>query len=140
MAVIKQFVDENQDKKIMIFVETKRECAMFEKISGINFLTLHGDLSQVQRERALNKFKRPGSRFILVGTDVASRGLDIENIDVVIQMGCRHIDSFVHRAGRTARKGKDGMNVLFFEHDKMRFVLDLEQKLNLNIEFTNRIQ
>ena len=46
VAVIKQFVDANPDKKIMIFVETKVECAQFERLAGMNFLTLHGDMSQ----------------------------------------------------------------------------------------------
>ena len=50
----------------------------------------------------------------MVGTDVAARGLDVEDIDVVIQVGVRDIDAFVHRSGRTARKGKSGLNVIFF--------------------------
>jgi ATP-dependent RNA helicase DDX21 len=50
----------------------------------------------------------------LVATDVAARGLDIDDIDVVIQVGCRHIDSYVHRSGRTGRVGKNGENILFF--------------------------
>jgi superfamily II DNA/RNA helicase len=61
-----------------------------------------------------------------VATDVAARGLDIDDIDVVIQCGCRHIDSFVHRSGRTGRVGKNGTNILFFESDDFKFVLDLE--------------
>lgn len=74
-----------------------------------------------------------------MGTDVAARGLDVDDIDVVIQMGCRQVDSFVHRAGRTARKGKDGLNILFFEKDDMKFVLNVEKELNIQIDFANSI-
>lgn len=75
----------------------------------------------------------------MVGTDVAARGLDVDDIDVVIQMACRHTDSFVHRSGRTARKGKKGTNILFFSPDELKFVLNLEKELNIQIEFTNNI-
>jgi superfamily II DNA/RNA helicase len=75
-----------------------------------------------------------------VGTDVAARGLDVDDIDVVIQLGCRQQDSFVHRSGRTARKGKKGLNILFFERDEINFVLDLERDLNIPIHFANQIE
>ena len=51
---------------------------------------------------------------ILVATDVAARGLDIDNIDVVIHMSVRDVDSFVHRTGRTGRAGKSGRNIVLF--------------------------
>jgi len=54
-------------------------------------------------------------------------------------MGCRNTDSFIHRAGRTARKGKTGTNILFFEKDEMKMVLNLEKELNISIDFTNQI-
>ncbi len=62
----------------------------------------------------------------MVATDVASRGLDIDDIDVVIQCGCRHIDSFIHRSGRTGRVGKKGTNIIFFEKQDLGFILSLE--------------
>ena len=75
----------------------------------------------------------------MVGTDVAARGLDVDDIDVVIHLNCKQQDSFVHRSGRTARKGKKGLNILFFEREDIRFVLDLERDLNIEIEFANEI-
>jgi superfamily II DNA/RNA helicase len=84
----------------------------------IEFVTLHGDLEQTTREIRLKKFRDPRSRDILVATDVASRGLDIDDIDVVIQLGCRHTDSFVHRSGRTGRVGKSGENLIFIFPDE----------------------
>ena len=74
-----------------------------------------------------------------MATDVAARGLDIDDIDVVIQMSCLDIDSFVHRSGRTARKEKEGLSILFFEQSQMKFILDIEKKLNINIQFASQI-
>lgn len=54
-------------------------------------------------------------------------------------MSCRDIDSFVHRSGRTARRGKEGLSILFFEQSQMKFILDIEKKLNINIQFASQI-
>lgn len=85
----------------------------------------------------MRKFRQKGNQYILVGTDVAARGLDVDDIDVVMQMGCHDAEQFVHRSGRTARKGKSGLNILFYESKESKFVLDLEKKHNINIDFTN---
>lgn len=90
-------------------------------------------MEQGQRETRLNKYRERTSKYVLVATDVASRGLDIDDIDVVMQCGCRHIDSFVHRSGRTGRVGKEGTNILFFQPDDFKFVLDLEDQLNIKL-------
>lgn len=84
MAHIKKFVQENRNKKILVFCETKKDVAAFAKYDFARFDLLHGDLSQSQREQALSKFREPGAKSILVATDVAARGLDIDDIDVVI--------------------------------------------------------
>jgi len=65
--------------------------------------------------------------------------LDIDDIDVVIQLGCRHVDSFVHRSGRTGRVGKKGTNIIFFERDEMKFILNLEDELNIKIDITSNL-
>jgi len=77
----------------------------------------------------LNEFRRPSSSKILVATDVAARGLDIEDVDAVIQFDIRKVDSFIHRAGRTGRKGKGGLNVLFLTQDKLEHARDIERQL-----------
>ena len=87
---VQSYIENNRDKKILIFSETKSQVKAFEKMSYAHFLTLHGDLEQAARESRLQKFKQKGSNYILVATDVAARGLDIDDIDVVIQLGCRH--------------------------------------------------
>lgn len=121
----------------MIFVEMKVEAGRFENQKYARFLPLHGDLSQSRREQVLERFKHEGSKHILVATDVAARGLDVDDIDVIIQMGCRHIDSFVHRAGRTARRGKEGLNILFFEPDSYRFINDIEKETKITLDIVN---
>lgn len=89
VAHIRRFVSNNRNKKIIIFCETKREAQMFDRYDWANFIPIHGDLEQRQRESALSKFKMGGANYILVGTDVAARGLDVDDIDVVIQVSCK---------------------------------------------------
>ena len=59
---------------------------------------------------------------VLVATDVAARGLDINNIDVIVQYSVRNVDSFVHRTGRTGRAGKAGLNIVFAEKSELKFI------------------
>ena len=78
---------------------------------GFSAVCLHGKLSQAKRLGALNKFKA-GERNILVATDVASRGLDIPNVDMVINFDIPgNGKDYVHRVGRTARAGKAGRSI-----------------------------
>jgi superfamily II DNA/RNA helicase len=84
MNHVKSFIESNRDKKVIIFTETKQTARDFEKFTYANFLTLHGDLEQGQRENRLNRYREKSSKNILVATDVAARGLDIDDIDVVI--------------------------------------------------------
>ncbi len=130
---VQTYIENNRDKKMIIFTETKQMAKDFEQMKYAQFLGLHGDLEQGQRETRLKKYREKDSKYILVATDVASRGLDIDNIDVVIQCGCNHIDSFVHRSGRTGRVGKNGTNILLFEKDDFKLVFDLEDQLNIKI-------
>ena len=76
-------------------------------------ISIHGDKSQGQREYALNSFKR-GSRPVLVATDVAARGLDIGNVEHVINYDLPdNIDDYIHRIGRTGRAGNLGKALTF---------------------------
>ena len=80
---------------------------------GLDAIPLHGKLSQSKRLGALNKF-RSKSRSILVSTDVASRGLDIPHVDVVINFDIpTHSKDYIHRVGRTARAGRAGKAITF---------------------------
>ena len=75
---------------------------------------LHGDMSQKERERKLDNFRK-GKFNVLVATDVAARGLDIPNVELVLHYELpRDTESFLHRSGRTARAGKTGTTIALF--------------------------
>jgi ATP-dependent RNA helicase DDX21 len=100
----------------IVFCSTKAEAnslLLSEKISnGIE--VMHGDIAQNQREVTLKRF-REGKFQVLVATDVAARGIDIPDIDLVIQVEPpKDAESYIHRAGRTARAGKTGTCITFW--------------------------
>ena len=103
---IRKFVNRNPQLKILIFCQTKQEVKNYERETFARFGCLHGDLMQNSRLNILNEFRRPRSSTVLVATDVAARGLDIDDIDVIIQQSVQNVDSFIHRTGRTGRAGK----------------------------------
>ncbi|ROW01142.1 hypothetical protein VSDG_02778 [Cytospora chrysosperma] len=100
----------------VIFARTVNECqrlAILLRTLGLGAIPLHGQLSQSNRLGALNKFKT-GNRDILVATDVAARGLDIPNVDLVVNFDLPgDSKTYVHRVGRTARAGKSGRAISF---------------------------
>jgi ATP-dependent RNA helicase DeaD len=69
-----------------------------------------------------------------VATDVASRGLDIDDVDIVIHLGCRNVDSFVHRSGRTGRAGKSGKNFVFSNRAELSTILKFARDLKIDME------
>ncbi len=80
-------------------------------------------------------FRQKDCQGILVATDVAARGLDIDNIDVVVHFSVKHVDSFVHRSGRTGRAGKAGMNLLLCSKQELPFMKQCEDALNISIKY-----
>lgn len=108
---------EHNTKKIIIFTKTKRttdDLADNLKMKGMEAYSLHGDKAQNQRDYVLNKFRNCKSG-ILVATDVAARGLDVNDIDIVINYDFPgDIETYVHRIGRTARGNKEGIAITFF--------------------------
>ncbi|KAI5181669.1 ATP-dependent RNA helicase DDX3X [Nematocida sp. AWRm80] len=110
-----------QKPKIVIFLETRNECkAIYDFLCqhGIRCTAIHGDKSQSEREAALAEFKS-GVYSILIATSVASRGIDIPGIVLVINYTMtKDINDYVHRIGRTGRAGKEGKAITFFtNHD-----------------------
>lgn len=109
-------LDEFKGQTTIIFVATCNNAlrvTLLLRNLGFRAVCLHGQLSQAKRLGALNKFKA-GQRNILVATDVASRGLDIPNVDMVLNFDIpSHGKDYVHRVGRTARAGKAGRSVAF---------------------------
>jgi superfamily II DNA/RNA helicase len=114
--------------QILLFCQTKRVC---DRVAtnladlGVDASPLHGDMQQSARERVLRKFAE-GKLAILVATDVAARGIDIDDIGAVIHYEpAKDVKDYLHRSGRTARAGKDGWAVTLVEynqHTQMRIL------------------
>ncbi|KAK0107010.1 RNA-dependent ATPase [Cadophora gregata] len=123
LQLLKQYQSGSQkDDRILVFALYKKEATrleMFIKGKGFRVAGIHGDLSQEQRTRSLDAFKK-GTTPILVATDVAARGLDIPAVQLVINVTFPlTVEDYVHRIGRTGRAGMDGLAItLFTEHDK----------------------
>ena len=96
---------------------------------------LHGDVGQKQRDSILNAF-RSGAFNVLVATDVAARGIDIKDVDLVVQFAPpRDTDTYVHRSGRTGRAGSTGTSVLLFDPRQARDIVRIEQGLGHGFKF-----
>jgi ATP-dependent RNA helicase RhlE len=122
----------------LIFVRTKRgadRLARNLKQQGFHVGALHGDMSQPQRERALGLFAA-GKNDVLVATDVAARGLDLEHISHVINFDPPGDEkAYVHRVGRTARAGRTGEGITFVTPQQVDDVRVIARLLDLHAEF-----
>ncbi len=122
---------ETQDMDaMMIFVRTKQateEVAEYLRNSGYKCEALNGDVAQAQRERAVDRLKK-GQIDIVVATDVAARGLDVERISHVINYDIPYdAESYVHRIGRTGRAGRTGSAILFVRPRERRMLSTIER-------------
>ncbi len=120
----------------IIFCRTKIEAdqiAVQLKMRGYNAEALHGDIVQKQRETILNSFKARKTS-ILVSTDVAARGIDVNNLSHVINFSLpQDPESYVHRIGRTGRAGNEGTAITFITPDEYRRLLFFKKITNTNI-------
>ena len=120
----------------IVFCRTKRTCQkttddLVER--GFKAAPIHGDLGQSAREKALNDFKG-GKSDVLVATDVAARGIDIDGITHVINYQCPEDEkTYVHRIGRTARAGAKGISVTFVDWDELARWKMIDTALNLGL-------
>jgi ATP-dependent RNA helicase RhlE len=100
---------------------------------GFSVASIHGNKSQGQRERALKAF-RDGETRVLVATDVAARGIDIPGVTHVYNYDLPEVpDAYVHRIGRTARAGRDGIAIAFCAPDEIRLLRDIERLMKIDI-------
>ncbi len=137
IVVLKRFVDLHEGMKGVVFCRTKREAQSITE----NFLdkkykvdALHGDLSQGQRDRVMKRFK-DGQLQLLVATDVAARGLDVDNVNFVFHLNIPDdISYYTHRSGRTARAGKTGDSICLISNREKRALSFIEKKLGINFE------
>lgn len=122
----------SQMNRILIFALYKKEAARLERDLSRNgwegmVTSIHGDKMQDARTRALESFKK-GTHPLMVATDVAARGLDIPNVEMVINYTFPlTIEDYVHRIGRTGRAGKTGISVTFFQPGDKSHAGELQQ-------------
>jgi ATP-dependent RNA helicase RhlE len=122
---------------IIIFRRTKYGVDKLEKTLLKNDYkadSIHGDKSQSDRQKALNRFKK-GDVHILIATDVAARGIDIDNLDVVINFDLPNIpETYVHRIGRTARAGQTGIAYSLCSADEKTYIKDIQKLIGLQLD------
>ncbi|MEJ6121781.1 ATP-dependent RNA helicase DbpA [Vibrio sp. 2-Bac 85] len=136
MIALRLLLNRHQPESTVVFCNTKREVTeVAEELAnrGYSAIALHGDLEQKDRDQALIRFANKSAR-ILVATDVAARGLDIDNLSAVFNFHVAHDQEVhVHRIGRTGRAGSKGLAFTFFSNkDDYRIKL-LEDILDRNI-------
>ncbi len=134
--ILKKTLTENPDGRAMVFSRTKHGAEKLMKHLehvGFSVASIHGNKSQGQRERALKAF-RDGETRVLVATDVAARGIDIPGVTHVYNYDLPEVpDAYVHRIGRTARAGRDGIAIAFCAPDEIRLLRDIERLMKIDI-------
>nr|WP_038381572.1 DEAD/DEAH family ATP-dependent RNA helicase [Pantoea sp. IMH] len=131
-----RFLESEDFDAAIIFVRTKNatlEVAEALERSGYNSAALNGDMNQALREQTLERLK-DGRLDILIATDVAARGLDVERISLVVNYDIpMDAESYVHRIGRTGRAGRAGRALLFVENRERRLLRNIERTMKLTI-------
>ena len=138
-ALLAHIITENKWSQVLVFTRTKfgaNSVAEFLEKNGITAMALHGNKSQSARTQALAGFKS-GEVRALVATDIAARGIDIDDLPHVVNYEIPNVsEDYVHRIGRTGRAGADGQAVNFVCLDEEGFMKDIEAftKQNINVE------
>ncbi|WP_114791602.1 DEAD/DEAH box helicase [Niabella yanshanensis] len=125
---------------VLVFSRTKHGCdKIVRHVSkyGIKSDAIHGNKSQNNRQRALSNFKSKDIR-VLVATDIAARGIDVEGMELVINYDLPNVsETYVHRIGRTGRAGKDGQAISFSDYEEKAFLKDIEKLTRQQIPVIN---
>ncbi|WP_312764891.1 DEAD/DEAH box helicase [Epilithonimonas sp.] len=134
---LKRLIDANPNQYSIIFCRTRmetQEIADFLMQNGYAADALHGDLSQAQRDTVMKKFRLKNID-ILVATDVAARGLDVDSLTHVIHFSLPDDpEVFVHRSGRTGRAGKDGISMALIKPEESRKLKQIKSETKIEIE------
>jgi superfamily II DNA/RNA helicase len=127
--------------RVLVFTRTKHGA---DKVvrglanAGLAAAAIHGNKSQGQRERVLAEF-RAGKVRTLIATDIAARGIDVEGISHVVNYDLPNIpESYVHRIGRTARAGADGVAISFCDNEERAYLRDIEKLIRISIPSTDQ--
>ncbi len=135
--LLKHLISEENIEHALVFTRTKHgadKVVKDLKRDGITALAIHGNKSQNERVKALNRFKDKSIR-MLIATDVASRGIDLEKLSHVINFDIpEQAESYVHRIGRTGRAGENGTAISFCTVDEMVYLKDIQKLIKTNID------
>ena len=138
VEVLRQYKEDNPDSNVIIFTNKKKDCQVLSialNSVGLDNVCLHGFMRQKERVAALSKFKSNIVR-ILIATDVASRGLDIPNVQLVLNHRLpKFTNEYIHRVGRTARCGRKGLAISIFRFPRdLQFLAEIEGLINTKLE------
>jgi ATP-dependent RNA helicase RhlE len=129
-ALLTQLIHDNQWEQVLVFTRTKHganKLTRYLETNGIRAAAIHGNKSQGARTKALAEFKQGLTR-ILVATDIAARGLDIQQLPQVVNFDLPHVpEDYIHRIGRTGRAGATGQAISLVSADEARQLADIER-------------
>ena len=135
-AVLHKLLENSSIRRALVFSRTKHGADRIVKhlaAAHIPADAIHGNKSQAQRERALAAFKAGRSR-LLIATDIAARGIDVDDVSHVINFDLPNVsESYVHRIGRTARAGADGIAISFCDRDERSYLRDIERLIRQRV-------
>ncbi|MSU27551.1 MAG: DEAD/DEAH box helicase, partial [Pedosphaera sp.] len=137
IEVLTRLIDVHDLKLGIVFCNTKRmvdELVEHLNTQGYSAEGLHGDMNQAQRDRVMGKFRKSGLEF-LVATDVAARGIDVDDIQAVFNYDLPYdVEDYVHRIGRTGRAGRSGMAFSFVAGRELFQIRNIERFTNMRIQ------
>ncbi len=138
--LLKHILNDKAIISMLVFSRTKRGADRLAKVldkANIPSAAIHGDKSQGARERALAEFKA-GKKRVLVATDIAARGIDIDSLAYVLNYDLpNEPETYVHRIGRTGRAGASGLSISLCDIDERPYLKDIEKLVNKKIDVIN---
>jgi superfamily II DNA/RNA helicase len=137
LGIIKALFKERKPERVIIFTSSKvktKELAISIIRAGYKAKAMHSDLEQAERDDVMYQF-RSGKIDILVATDIVARGIDIDDIQLVVNYDVPHDkEDYVHRIGRTARAGKNGRSITLVSEKDQQYFAHIEKFLGKDVE------
>jgi len=142
-ALLERVLREGTEGRTLVFTRTKHGAnRLSERLdrAGFRSAAIHGNKTQAARERALSSFRR-GTTRVLVATDVAARGIDVDDISLVVNFDFPNVaESYVHRVGRTGRAGASGRAISFCDRDERSLLSDVERLIRRRLPESGGVQ
>ncbi len=139
--LLQHILKDHQISQVLLFSKTKHGADKITrnlKHQNISAAAIHGDKGQNQRQKVLQQFKN-GEIRVLVATDIAARGIDIDKLKYVINYDIPNIsETYVHRIGRAGRAGEEGISISICEPEEIGYVKDIEKLINQKIEIVGK--